>query len=232
MNTHWIQFIPIVERDEAGSLRAESVDPHAYGEFLSAVFYEWALNDLGHTDVQLFAEMMRVWAGGQSSLCWMMPTCGRALIVEKDGAVYSCDHFVDPEQRIGSVMDNHLASLVELPEQHEFGNSKQSTLPAECLACEWLSVCNGGCPKDRFTLDGKQEPGLNYLCEGLKAFFSYAKPYVDKITVMIGRGAEPAAIMQALRTSEIEKWQGIGRNDPCPCSSHRKAKNCCWSKRP
>jgi uncharacterized protein len=162
----------------------------------------------------------------------MMPTCGRALIVEKDGAVYSCDHFVDPEHHIGSVMDNHLASLVELPEQHEFGNSKQSTLPVECLACEWLSVCNGGCPKDRFALDGKQEPGLNYLCEGLKAFFSYAKPYVDKITEMIGRGVEPAAIMQALRTSEIEKWQGIGRNDPCPCGSNRKAKNCCWSKRP
>jgi uncharacterized protein len=245
LGTGWIQFIPIV-RSIAGGLTAESVTPEGYGSFLCAVFDEWAFHDLGRTEVQLFAETARVWAGGEAGLCWMAPSCGRALIVEQDGGVYSCDHFVDPDHRIGSIVDTPLGMLADSPEQRLFGSAKRSGLGTQCLSCRWLSVCNGGCPKDRFTpaavtsADARRGggsppeggPALNYLCAGLKRFFSHAEKPLKKITRQRMEGARPEAIMAALRSDARQIWRGVGRNDPCPCGSGLKAKHCCWHKRP
>jgi uncharacterized protein len=230
LDTGWMQFIPIVQR-ESGVVTGESVTPEGYGEFLRTVFDEWILHDLGRLDVQLFAEAARVWAGGAAGLCWMAPTCGRALIVEQDGGVYSCDHFVTPEHRIGAISTSHLGELAELPVQRRFGERKRDALPALCQACEWLPVCGGGCPKDRFLLTGESEGGLNYLCAGLRGFFSYAKPAADIVTALSRRGHGPEAIMAHLRAQLTALWKGVGRNDPCPCGSGKKAKACCWEKR-
>ncbi len=103
MGTGWFQFLPIVERGADGRVTLESVSPEAYGHFLCSVFDQWAQHDIGRLNVQLFAEMSSVWAGGSANLCWMAPTCGRVLVVEHDGAVYSCDHFVRPEHRLGDL---------------------------------------------------------------------------------------------------------------------------------
>ena len=232
LNTGWIQFIPIVRRDGEGHVTADSVTGDEYGAFLRAVFDEWSLNDIGRLDVQLFAETARIRAGGEASLCWMAPTCGRALIVEVDGGVYSCDHYAAPEYRIGDIYASHLGELADSLAQRRFGENKRNSLPGQCRSCQWLSLCNGGCPKDRFALAEDNEPGLNYLCDGLRMFFSHAQPVLDEIIRQTRQGAPPENIMAALRARALAKWKGVGRNDPCPCGSGKKAKFCCWARRP
>ena len=247
LNSGWMQFIPIVRQEaavsqaitnlngnsqfSAASVTPDSIGSAEYREFLCTVFDEWVLHDLGRLEVQMFAETARVWAGGSAGLCWMAETCGRALIVEVDGGVYSCDHFVTPEHRIGDLATTHLAELAELPAQQFFGERKQSSLPGQCRRCEWLKFCNGGCPKDRFLLSEDGEPGLNYLCAGFKRFFSYARPLLDELTRLRKQGINASTIMANLQELKRSQWQGVGRNDPCPCGSGFKAKNCCWLRR-
>jgi uncharacterized protein len=193
LDTGWIQFIPIVRRDAEGRLTTDSVSAESYGRFLCAVFDEWAPRAIGRLDVQLFAEAARVWSGGKAGLCWMAPTCGRALIVEMDGGVYSCDHYGYPEYRIGNIETNRLRDLADLPVQLIFATNKRDRLNAQCRACPHLAVCNGGCPKDRFKQD------LNCLCAGLRRFFSHAQPIAMQILQLARRGLSPAAIMAELR---------------------------------
>ena len=228
LGTGWMQFIPIVVRS-GGGVTPDSVSGEAYGRFLNDVFDEWVLHDIGRTNVQLFAETANTLAGGAPGLCWLAPTCGRALVVEADGGVYSCDHFVSPRHRLGDVAD--LGELANSPAQQAFGDAK-ADLPGQCLACPWLPLCNGGCPKDRFTATDDGEPGLNYLCAGLKAFFAHAVPDLRTVVTLTNQGKTPPEIMETLRAARLAQWEGVGRNDPCPCGSGRKAKQCCWSKRP
>ena len=195
----WVQFIPVVLRDEAGGVLAGSVSPEGYGAFLTAVFDEWVRNDLGVLDVQLFAEMARVMAGGEAGLCWMRPTCGRVLIVEEDGAVYSCDHFVDPEHRLGSLREGNLAKMAGGEFQRAFGLAKKDELTDECRACPHLPFCNGGCPKDRFGFSAEGQPGQYWLCPGLKAFFAHARPVLERVMALSAGGKTPKEIMAALR---------------------------------
>ncbi|HEX3045079.1 MAG TPA: anaerobic sulfatase maturase [Bacillota bacterium] len=232
LNTGWIQFIPIVRFATDGQTTSESVTGKEYGDFLCTVFDEWIHHDLGRLDIQLFAEMALVWSGGNASVCWMAPTCGRVLIVEHDGSVYSCDHFVTPDNRIGAIETCPLGTLVDLPAQRRFGNDKQTRLPSQCRSCSWLAICNGGCLKDRFALAENGEYGLNYLCDGFRQFFAHAEQPLRQVMERRKRGFTPEAIMNELRAEALVRWRGVGRNDPCPCGSGRKAKHCCWSRRP
>jgi uncharacterized protein len=197
-DTGWIQFIPIVRRSPDGQVTPDSVTPEGYGRFLCAVFDEWIRHDLGRLDVQLFAETARVWAGGAAALCWMAPTCGRALIVEQDGAVYSCDHFVDAAHRIGDIASSTLRALADSPEQRRFGSNKRDALTGQCRACPWLSVCGGGCLKDRFAVSDGGEPGLYYLCSGLRQFFAHARDPLKLAMELSRQGKAPEAVMAAM----------------------------------
>jgi uncharacterized protein len=228
-NTGWIQFI---RHTSNGQVTSDSVTGEAYGHFLCTVFDEWVRHDLGRLNVQFFAEMLLVWSGGTTNVCWMSPTCGRVLIVEHDGGVYACDHFVTPEHRIGDMETSLLSELVDAPIQRRFGDDKRDQLSAQCRSCSWLMVCNGGCPKDRFALAEDGEPGLNYLCSGLRHFFAYAEKPLKKVIERMRQGLSSEAIMAELRAESLVRWRGIGRNDPCPCGSGCKAKNCCWPQRP
>jgi len=232
LDSGWIQFIPIVRRDSEGQPTPDSVSAEAYGSFLCAVFDEWAAHDFGRLEVQLFAELGRVWAGGSAGLCWMAPTCGRALIVEQDGSVYSCDHFVFPEYRIGDIRQTTLRELADSPSQQRFSVDKTAGLPKQCLECTWLDVCNGGCPKDRFALSGDGEPGLNHLCGGLARFYPYAYPLLQEAAQLRRAGLASSSIAARLGEMVDARWQGVGRNDKCVCGSGRKAKACCWYRRP
>ncbi|MFC2010007.1 anaerobic sulfatase maturase [Chloroflexota bacterium] len=231
-NTRWVQFIPIVERTPDGQVTPESVTSEAYGRFLCTVFDEWVHHDLEKLNVQFFAEISLVWSGGTASLCWMAPTCGRVLIVEHDGGVYACDHFVSPGHYIGNLETSLLSTLVDSPVQRRFGNDKRDRLTAQCHSCTWLRVCNGGCPKDRFAVTEDGEPELNYLCSGLRQFFAHAERPLKQVIERRRRGISPEVIMAELYAESLARWKGIGRNDPCPCGSGQKAKNCCWSLRP
>ncbi len=231
-DTGWIQFIPIVRCKPNGEMTPESVTGKEYGRFLCTIFNEWIHHDISRLNVQLFAEMSLVWAGGTPSVCWMAPTCGRALIVEHDGGVYSCDHFVNQEHYIGNLKNSQLSEIIGSPVQCGFGHNKQDLLPSQCLACSWLDVCNGGCPKDRFSLSENGESGLNYLCAGLRHFFSQAEKPLKQVIRRRKNGISPNTVMAELRDEAREYWKGIGRNDHCPCGSGLKAKNCCWDLRP
>ena len=171
LGVSWVQFIPILVREADGSLSPQSVTAEQYGSFLCRVFDRWVRQDLGKLDVQLFAEMARVLAGGEAGLCWMRPTCGRVLIVEEDGAIYSCDHFVDAEHRLGTLSRDKLPALADSPFQLGFGENKRSGLTAQCRRCPWLRLCNGECIKNRFAISRDGEAGQSYLCEGLERFF-------------------------------------------------------------
>ena len=198
LGTGWMQFIPIVVRFPDGAFSPESVTGEGYGQFLCTVFDEWMAHDLGKVDVQLFAETARIWAGGQASLCWMAPTCGRVLIAEEDGSIYACDHFVDPDHRLGSLLTDNLEALANLPQQLKFGESKRSALTAECRACPWLNCCGGGCLKDRFGLSRDGEEGQYYLCVGLKAFFAHAHGPMTRAMELSRQGKTPAEIMEVI----------------------------------
>lgn len=201
-DTHcgWVQFIPVVIRDGSGGIGPGSVSADGYGRFLTTVFDEWVAYDLGVLDVQLFAEMARIMAGGEASLCWMRPTCGDVLIAEEDGSVYSCDHFVDPDHRLGNIYRGSLANMAAGRFQQAFGNVKKDALTDECRLCPYLRFCGGGCPKDRFGLSYDGQQGRYILCTGLKAFFAHAEPTLKKVMAMSAMGKKPSEIMVGLRT--------------------------------
>lgn len=197
----FLQFIPIVERDNATGFQEgervteRSVTGARYGRFLIEIFDEWVRRDVGRVFVQIFDVALGVWLGVPSSLCVFAETCGRALALEHNGDLYSCDHFVEPAHRLGNVTQTPLADLVASPRQRRFGLDKRDTLPRMCRACEVRFLCNGGCPKDRILTTPDGEPGLNYLCEGYKAFFTHIGPAMRIMAGLIRSRRSPAEIM-------------------------------------
>ncbi len=185
-NTGWIQFIPIVRWINENEVSEDSVGSKEYGEFLIQVFDEWITHDIGKTEVQLFAEMASVLHGQSSHVCWMAPVCGQVLVIEKDGSVYSCDHFVNNSYCLGNLKDVHLSKFVDSNSQKEFGLLKNK-ISDKCLKCPWLQLCNGGCPKDRYKMNNEAYINLNYLCAGLELFYSHAEPLILKVSKMLNK---------------------------------------------
>lgn len=175
----YIQFIPVVEpvAGPGPTGRAEvsdqSVPPEGWGSFLIAVFDEWVRRDVGRVFVVNFDVALAKWLDLPGGWCIFESTCGRALALEHNGDVYSCDHFVDEDHRLGNITETPLVQLVAKPEQRRFGAAKRDGLPRYCRECPVLFACNGECPKNRFATTPDGEPGLNYLCEGYRAFFSH-----------------------------------------------------------
>ena len=151
------------------------------------------------------------------------------MIIEHNGDVYSCDHFVYPEYNLGNVADTTIREMAESPEQRKFGTDKRDTLPEYCRSCEFRQVCNGGCPKQRFIKTPDGEDGLNYLCAGYKTFFGHTKPYLMAMAGELRKGQPAANIMAKTRLLpefSDDPYAGVGRNDPCPCDSGKKFKRC------
>ncbi|HMS34446.1 MAG TPA: anaerobic sulfatase maturase [Ignavibacteria bacterium] len=158
-----------------------SVDPDDYGYFLSKVFDEWLNRDVGRVLVNHIETLVAQHLGLPSQVCIYSEFCGKGLAVENEGSVYSCDHFVYPEYKLGNVKENNLTEMVFSPVQNKFGYDKSDKLPEYCKKCEYLTDCYGECPKNRILRTPDGEPGLNYLCRGLKKYFKHALPEVDKI---------------------------------------------------
>lgn len=213
LGCRYLQFTPIVERllqegektwlaqvgDEDCRLAPYSVLPHQWGNFLCAIFDEWVRHDVGYTFVQLFDATLAGWMGVAPGVCVYAEECGHAAVMEHNGDVYSCDHFVFPRHRLGNIHTHTLPQMLYGPQQTAFSRLKRDALPRQCRRCPWLKACHGECPRLRFARAADGEPGLNFLCAGYQRYFSHVAPYMDFMAQALRNGQPPALIMQALR---------------------------------
>ncbi|MGD9030233.1 MAG: anaerobic sulfatase maturase [Anaerolineae bacterium] len=223
----FIQFIPIVEQEEGGT-SARSVNATRYGRFLKAVFDEWAQHDLGRVSVQIFDVALLAWLRQPPPLCVFAETCGDTLVLEHNGDLYSCDHFVTPAHRLGNVTETPLVQLVESPRQRAFGQAK-AQLPQVCRDCDVRFVCHGGCPKNRLARRAESGEPMNVLCEGYRAFFHHIERPMGLIAEDVRGGVHPDQIRRRLvqdAQAHESTFARAGRNDPCPCGGGRKFKHC------
>ena len=197
LNTRYIQFIPIVERinkngktgfQEGDKVTERSVRPEQWGQFLITIFNEWVKRDVGKTFVLNFDALLAGWIGGKGSFCIFSETCGQAMALEHNGDLYSCDHFVEPDYKLGNIMQTPMIELASSEKQRKFGKDKRNTLPQFCRKCEILFACNGECPKNRFMKTPDGESHLNYLCAGYKAFFESADKPMRIMAELIKNG--------------------------------------------
>lgn len=209
LGTTFIQFIPAVERRACGRASGELAHPQSddvtasvtdwsvsgeeYGRFMIGVFDEWVRQDVGRVHVQLFENALAAWLGEKPSLCVMQATCGFGLVIELNGDIYSCDHYVYPANKLGNVRKHNLASLVESRQQRAFGMAK-ADLPRTCVQCEWRFACHGGCPKHR--IRRVDDHWHNHLCSGYKSMFEHMSPYLHSMVQHI-RHSERRAAMTA-----------------------------------
>ncbi|MGE5840675.1 MAG: anaerobic sulfatase maturase, partial [Deltaproteobacteria bacterium] len=231
INATYIGFLPLVEprADTDGVGNSATVPSEAFGAFLCAIFDEWTSQDIGKVKVQIFEEAAGTALGKEHALCIFKKTCGDVPVVEHNGDFFACDHFVDRQHLLGNIRETSLADLIESPRQREFGLAKWDTLPRYCLECEVLSLCNGGCPKDRILRTPDGEPGLNYLCAGYKRFFTHCRPFLSELSSLRQQEVRQG-LMQPRGPIRTQAHPAIGRNDPCPCGSGRKYKKCCMGK--
>ena len=248
LGSQFMQFIPIVERvaQQAGADGLEliapsfagdarvapwSVDGRQYGRFLCRIFDEWVRGDVGRYFVQLFDVALGAWLGQPPGLCVFARTCGQSLVIEHNGDVYACDHFVYPEYRLGNVQERTVRQMVASPAQARFGQSKREELPEYCRQCSYLFACNGGCLKHRFSRTPEGEGGLNFLCQGYRIFFQQVDSPMQFMARAMRQGRPAAEVMEWVRRQEesgtAERPRFPGRNTLCPCGSGKKYKRCC-----
>jgi uncharacterized protein len=260
IGSRYMQFTPVVERlalkDTDHSMRllsgsdgAEyepaswSVDALDYGKFLCEIFDDWVLHDVGSYYVPTFDSVLANWVGSMPSICIHAETCGHAGVIEHNGDVFACDHYVFPEYKLGNIHTTPLVSMMYSPGQIRFGQGKRDALPRYCKDCEFLFACNGECPKNRIIQTPAGEPGLNYLCKGLKFFYAHVAPDMDFMAEELANERPPANVMQwareRIKAKPVVKdvpaenriaGKPIKPTDPCPCGSGKKYKFCCRNK--
>lgn len=218
IGSHYMQFMPVVEHirypldgkgkpmkfarpfivdpaEEGASLAPWSVGDIAYGKFLCDIFDEWVCNDVGRFFVNIFDAALALWYGAQPGTCVFAKTCGGNSVLEHNGDLYSCDHFVYPKYRLGNIATDDLRTMMRSSAQVKFGVDKRGSLPSKCSRCKYLFACNGECPKHRFTRTENGDTGLNALCAGLYKFFDHAAPYMDRMKDLLNAKLPPAAVM-------------------------------------
>jgi uncharacterized protein len=252
MGAHWLQFIPIVERaseetiqianlgwseqpgrkrllyTQSGNLVTNrSVGGEQYGRFLVDIFEEWVRHDVGKVFVQLFDVTLEAYFG-RHLLCIHAPTCGYGPALEYNGDLYSCDHFVEPRYLLGNIHETHMLELVSSARQRKFGDEKRDSLTAQCQRCAVKTLCNGGCPKDRFAVSRDGEPGQNYLCAGLELFFTHTMPAMQQMVHLLRQSRPPADVMSWIADEDARE----GPYRPCPCGSGLKFRFCHGNRAP
>jgi len=221
VGSRFMQFLPAVEHvlpavngkrpvivkpGTQGSVMAPwSVSAPGYGRFMTDIFDEWVLSDVGTYFVQAFDMTLAQWVGVKPGLCIYSETCGDAVVVEHNGDVYSCDHFVYPEFKLGNILETELTDLYQSQKQFDFGIRKRNNLPRQCLRCEYYFVCRGECPKHRFLKTEYGEDNLNALCEGFKYYYHHVAPYMDQMKQLLIQKKAPALVMEWARLRKAQK---------------------------
>jgi uncharacterized protein len=217
LGIEYIQFIPIAERSDGDTLAGApqvdmdpgntvtpwSVSPRAYGKFLCDVFDTWFRHDVGEVFVQFFDVQLGLWMGRGSSLCVFAETCGKGLALEHDGSLYSCDHYVYPEYRLGNIMETPLREMLWTDRQQEFGWDKADKLTEQCKACSFRFACNGGCPKHRFATSRTSEVGHNYFCESYMMFFRNAGDRMREMARLVAAGRPASDVVSRKNANSL-----------------------------
>lgn len=211
---HYIQFTPVVERyyrhpdgrmlaspidGAVAELTDFSVSPEQWGKFLCTLFDEWVRNDVGEYFVQIFDSTLAGWMGVPPSLCSMGETCGHAGVMEFNGDVYACDHYVFPEFKLGNIYQDTLTNMMYSERQMRFGNNKRDLLTRQCRECDFLFACHGECPRNRFAQSRDGEDGQNYLCAGYYEYFQHVAPYMDFMKYQLQHEQAPANVVEWIR---------------------------------
>ncbi|WP_044215311.1 anaerobic sulfatase-maturation protein [Dysgonomonas gadei] len=198
IDCRYIQFSAIVERVDGG-LAPWNVPSEKWGDFLIAIFDEWVKQDVGTFFIQYFDSALANWMGVSPGICIQARTCGHAGVMEFNGDVYSCDHFVYPEYKLGNINSRTLTEMMYSDKQLKFGNDKYNKLPSQCKNCRYLFACNGECPKNRIIKTDSGEDGLNYLCKGYYKFFDHVAPYMDFMKNELDNQRSPMNVMDAVK---------------------------------
>ena len=213
LGCQYLQFTPVVERlhqhrdgrhlaglfDEDCPLAPFSIRPEQWGRFLCAVYDDWVHNDVGEFFVQMFDATLAGWMGVEPGLCTLARECGHAAVMEYNGDVYSCDHFVFPQFRLGNLLTDGLPAMLYGDRQNTFSRLKEEGLPRQCRQCPWLKACHGECPRLRFLHTADGEPGLNYLCAGYQQFFQHAAPTMDLMRQELLADRPASGVMQLIQ---------------------------------
>lgn len=212
----YLQFTPIVERltehedgrtlasladDREIPLADASVTPQQWGNFLCTIFDDWVRHDVGKTFVEIFDCTLANWMGVLPGICAYSKECGHAGVMEHNGDVYSCDHFVFPEYKLGNIREQSLIDMLYGEKQQAFSRLKHTSLPRQCKECDMEFACHGECPKNRFEKDKYGEPGLNYLCQGYYQYYTHVAPYMDFMKRELLAQRPPANIMNILKNN-------------------------------
>lgn len=229
---YYQQYIECVEFDDRGSLMPYAIEPEEWGEFLCAVYDEWSNEDTYRVSIRRFDSIVGKMVDGAVRACNMGENCRQYFVVEHNGDIYPCDFFVEPRLLLGNVMKDRWETLHRHPLYQEFGKRKQ-LYAQECRECQFLDFCHGDCPKNRMRPPSPDPRQLSHLCRGWKMFYKHALPGLQKLAEDVKRQQQqqqsPAAAGQG-----GGNFQGgnrkTGRNEPCPCGSGRKYKNCCGKK--
>ena len=165
----YLQFIPILERNPDGTPTDYSCTPAQLARFLLDVFDLWASRDVGKVSERFIDNALHTLIYGSAAMCCHAPRCANGFVLEFNGDLYACDHFVYKEWRIGNIMDRPLADLVRDERLEEFAKLK-TVLPDCCRDCEYLKYCNCDCPKHHMPI-GADPARKPYFCEAHKQFF-------------------------------------------------------------
>lgn len=208
IGSRYMQFMPVVEhilngrivppQTSGASLAEWSVSDTGFGQFMCDIFDEWIRQDVGNYFVGHFDATLARWCGVQPGTCAYAETCGGNAVIEHNGDVYMCDHFVYPEYRLGNIQDKSLREMLTSEQMIRFGISKRNGLPHKCQRCKWLPLCNGECPKHRFSMAENDLPGLNALCRGYEMLYSHTAPYMLRMRQLIIEKRPPADIMNEI----------------------------------
>jgi anaerobic sulfatase-maturating enzyme len=200
IGTNFLQFSPIVERNlKTGELTEQTLTATQFGDFYNKIFDEWKRTDIGEVFIRMFDDTLAGYMGVARGMCTYEETCGHASVMERDGTLYACDHFVRPDYVIGNIKNNSITELMLSQKQINFGLDKRNKLPSQCKSCPFLKLCNGGCPKDRIIASDDGEPGLNYLCQGLRSYFSHTREAMEFMANELRNKRSPMNLMDLFK---------------------------------